>query len=56
MYISLDTDTDCDLLYDRTFLSTGRTPHEKQNRNCLDYNENLVMSPGGVRCQDWLTD
>jgi len=46
MYISLDTDKDCDLLHDRPVLSTGRTPHEKQNRNCLDYDQNPVMSPG----------
>jgi hypothetical protein len=24
-----------------------RTPHDKQNCNCLHYNQNLVMSPGG---------
>jgi hypothetical protein len=37
MYISLETDKDCDLLDDRPVLSTGRTTHEKQNGNCLDY-------------------
>jgi hypothetical protein len=47
---------DCELLYDRSDLSTGRTPHDKQSRNCLDYSQNLVMSPGGAQCQDWLTD
>jgi hypothetical protein len=36
-YISLVTDKDCDLLHDRAVLWIGRTPHEKQNRNCLDY-------------------
>jgi len=56
MYISLDRDKDCHLLHDRPILSTGRPPHDKQNSNCLDYNPNLVMSPGGARRQDWLTD
>jgi len=56
MYISLGTDKDCDVLHDRPVLSTGRTPHDKQNRNCLDYNQNLVMSPGGARSQDGLSD
>jgi hypothetical protein len=35
------------VLHDRPILSTGRMPHDKQNHNCLDYNQNLVMSPGG---------
>jgi hypothetical protein len=26
----------CDLLEDRPVLSTGRKPHGKENRNCLD--------------------
>jgi len=56
MYISLDTEKHCDLLHDRPVLSTGRTPHVKQNRNCLDYSQNLVMSPGGAKCYDWRTD
>jgi len=56
MYISLDTDKDCDLLHERPVLSTGRTPHDKQNRSCLDHNQNLVMSPGGANCQDGRTD
>jgi len=30
-----NTDKDCGLLYDRPILSSGRTPHDKQNRNCL---------------------
>jgi hypothetical protein len=47
MYISLDIDKDCDLLQDRPVLSAGKTPHDKQNLNCLDYNQNLVMSPRG---------
>jgi hypothetical protein len=29
MYISLDTDKDCELLLYRPVLSTGRKPHEK---------------------------
>jgi hypothetical protein len=49
MYILLDTDKDFDLLHDRTILSTGRLPHNKQNCNCLDYNQNLVMIPGGAQ-------
>jgi len=59
MYILLNTDKDCDLLQDRPVLSTGRTPHDKQNRKGLDYNQNLVMSPGGGSTPgwtDWLTD
>jgi hypothetical protein len=51
MHILLDTDKDCDLLHDRPVLSTGRTPHDKQNRTCL-----VVMSPGGVQRQDGRTD
>jgi len=57
MYISHDTDKESDLLHDRAVLSTGRMPHDKQNRNCLDYNQNLVMCPGrGLtpRRADWL--
>jgi len=57
--ISLDTDKDCDLLHDRPVLSTGRTPCDKQNRNSLDYSQNLVTSPGGdltPRRTDRLTD
>jgi hypothetical protein len=52
----LDTDKDCDLLHDRWVLSTGRTPHNKQNWKYLDFNQNMVMSPGGARRQAWLTD
>jgi hypothetical protein len=52
----LDTDKGRGLLHDRALLSTGRTSSDKQNRNCLDYNQNLVMSPGGVRRQDGRTD
>jgi len=50
-----NTDKDCDLLWDIPVLSTGRTPHEKQNRNCIDYNENLVMSTGVARHHGGLT-
>jgi hypothetical protein len=57
MYVCIaNTDKDCDLLHDRTFLSTGRTAHNKQIRNCLDYSQNLVRSPRGAQCQDGLTD
>jgi hypothetical protein len=45
---------DCDLLHDRPVLSIGRTPHDKQNRNCLDYSQNLVMRRNART--DWLTD
>jgi hypothetical protein len=55
IYVSLDTDKDCDLLHVRPVLSTGRTPHDKQNRNFLDYIQNLVTSPGGAQPQR-LTD
>jgi len=50
MYISLDTDKDSDLLHDRPVLSTGRTPNDKKKATLL------VMSFGGVRRQDGLTD
>jgi hypothetical protein len=56
---SSNTDKDCELLHDRPVLSTGRTPHDKQNRNCFDYNQNLVVCPGEEstpRLTDWLTD
>jgi hypothetical protein len=56
MYISPDTDTDCDLLHDRPVLWTGRSPRDKQNCNCLDYIQSLVTSPGGARRQAaWLS-
>jgi len=35
MYMSFDTDKDCDLLHDRPVLSSGRTPHDKQNSTVL---------------------
>jgi len=38
-----NTDKDCGLLYDRPILSTGTTPHDKQNRNSFDYSQNLIM-------------
>jgi len=47
----LDTDKDCDLLPDRSVLPSGRKPHDKQNLNCLDYSQNLVMSPGEAQRQ-----
>jgi hypothetical protein len=34
---------------------TKGTPHEKKG-NCLGYNQNPVMSPGGAQRQDDLTD
>jgi len=39
MCILLDTDKDYELLHDRPVLSSERTPHDKQNRNCLDHNQ-----------------
>jgi hypothetical protein len=56
MYILLDTDKECDPFHDRPVLSTGKTPHEKQNHSCLNYDQNLVMSPEGARREDGLTD
>jgi hypothetical protein len=50
VYIA-NTDKDCNLLDDRPVLSLGRMPHDKQNRNYLDYSQN----PGTQR-QDGLTD
>jgi hypothetical protein len=43
-----NTDKDCDLLHDRPVLSMGRTPHDKQNCNCLDYSHHLAVSPEGA--------
>jgi len=54
--ILLDGDEDCDLLHDTPVLSTGRTPHDKQNRSCHDYNQNPVMSTGGDQRQEGPTD
>jgi hypothetical protein len=34
----------------------GRPMRNTQKSSCLDYNQNLVMSPGGARRQDWLKD
>jgi len=34
----------------------GGRPTTKQNRNCLNYSQNLVMGPAGARRQDGLTD
>jgi hypothetical protein len=31
-------------------------PHDKQNRNRLNYNQNLVMSPRGAQRQNGRTD
>jgi len=57
MYIHIiKADKQCDLLQGRLVLSSGTTPHNKQNRNSLDYSQNLVMSPKGDQCQDGLTD
>jgi hypothetical protein len=56
MYISLDTDKNCDLLQDRLVLLRGLTHHDKPNLNCLEYSQNLVISPGGARRKDGLTD
>jgi hypothetical protein len=47
-YISLDTDKDCDLVQGRPILSTGKMPHDKQNRNCPFYSQTLIMNPGGA--------
>jgi hypothetical protein len=52
----VNTNKDSDVLQDRTVLPSGRTSHDKQNRNCIDCSQNLVMAPRGARCQDGLTD
>jgi hypothetical protein len=52
MYILLDTDKGRELLRERPVLSAGRMPHDKRNRSCLYYNQNLVMSPGEAEHQD----
>jgi len=51
-YLIVNRNKECDLLQDRPVLLTGRTPHDKQNRNYLDYSQNMVMSPRGAQCQD----
>jgi hypothetical protein len=48
------TDKDYDLIHDRPIITDGRTSHDKQTHNCLDYSQNLVMSPRGAECQDRL--
>lgn len=41
----------------RSLLSTERTPHGKQNLDCLHCNQNLVMSSGVLDPKtDWLRD
>jgi hypothetical protein len=45
----VNTDKNCGLLYDRPVLLPGRKPYDKQNCNCLDYSQNLVMSPRGAQ-------
>jgi len=45
-----------DLLQDRPDLPGGRTSHDKQYCTCLDYSQNLAMSPRRGQCQDGLTD
>jgi hypothetical protein len=55
MYIYfINTDKDFDLLRGRPVLPSGRMPHD--NTACLDYSQNLAMSPIGAQCQDGLTD
>jgi hypothetical protein len=56
MYLFIGTEKDCDLLQDRPVLSSGKMPHDRQNHNCLQYNQNLVVSPRGAQRQDGLTD
>jgi hypothetical protein len=55
MYVCMcitNTYKDCDTLHDRPILSTGRTPHDKQN-----HDKNLVMSSAGAQRQEaWPTD
>jgi len=56
MCVLFGIDKDCDLLHDRPVLSTGRMPHDKQNRICLDCNRNLVRVPEGLNAKAyWLT-
>jgi len=43
-------------VHDRLFLTSEGTSHEKQNCICLDWNQNLGMSPGGAQRQDGRTD
>jgi hypothetical protein len=51
MYILLDPERNCDLSHDRPGPSTGRTHHDRKNRNCLDYSQNLVVDSGGAQHQ-----
>jgi hypothetical protein len=41
---------------DRPVISSRRGSHDKQNRNCFNYNQNPIMSPRGAQCQDGRTD
>jgi hypothetical protein len=52
MYIYItNTDKDYDLLQDRPTLPSGKTPHDKLYRNCLEYSQNLVMSSRGFNAK-----
>jgi hypothetical protein len=53
-YVYVARHKDCDLLHDKSVLSSGRTPHDKK-QTVFDYNQNLVKSPGEAQRQDWGT-
>jgi hypothetical protein len=55
MYMLL-THTRTVTCYKTSVLSSRRTPHDEQKRNCLDSSQNLVMSPRGAHCQNGRTD
>jgi hypothetical protein len=52
-----DTDKDYELLHDRSVISTKKMSHDKKKKsNCVDHNQNLVMSPKGAQRKDGQTD
>jgi len=54
MYISHDTDKDCNLLQDRPILLTWRIPHDKTVTIWLQPKSCQVLE--GAPCQEWRTD
>jgi hypothetical protein len=70
MYMHItNTKKDCGFSQERPVLPSGKTRHDKQHRNCLDYSQNLFVSPRGVNAKtdrlteclafwrtEWLTD
>jgi hypothetical protein len=49
-------DKNSDLLHDRPVFSTGGRPTTNKTATVFDYNQDLVVSPGGSQRQDGRTD